>query len=237
MSRNQEQSNKIISYILMNVREHPKDITNLTAQEFGITRQAVLRHMRKMIEKGVLEAHGNTRDRSYELRPFVQKSFEYKLGSNIEEDVIWRNDILPLIKDVKSNVLEICNYGVTEMINNVIDHSEGNKLSVALTSSIDLIDIWILDDGIGIFRKLQNDLNLDDYVQAILELAKGKLTTDPENHTGEGIFFTSRAFDRFMITSSNLFFSHKEDSGDWLIEEQEEIIQGTLIRLQINFFY
>ncbi len=234
MSRNQKQSDRIRSYILMNVREHPKDITSITSQEFGITRQAVLRHIRRLIEKGVLIAHGKTRDRHYELRPLVQESFEFEINDDLREDTIWRKYISPLLKGVKNNVLEICAYGVTEMINNVLDHSEGEKLSVVLKFYFDLIDIWIIDDGVGIFRKLQRELNLDDNIHAILELSKGKLTTDPEHHTGEGIFFTSRAFDHFVITSENLYFSHKEESSDWLLEEQESIIQGTAVRLQIN---
>jgi len=41
-------------------------------------------------------------------------------------------------------------------------------------------------------------------------LSKGKLTTDPKRHTGEGIFFTSRAFDYFLIESKGLQFSHQE---------------------------
>ena len=32
----------------------------------------------------------------------------------------------------------------------------------------------------------------------MLELSKGKLTTDSANHSGEGIFFTSRMFDVFL---------------------------------------
>ncbi len=234
MSRNQEQTKKIVSYILMNVREHPKDITNITSQEFEITRPAVLRHIRKLIEKGIIIVHGKTRDRHYELKPFAQEVFEYKINNDLREDIIWRENIFPLLKGLESGVREICAYGVTEMVNNVVDHSDGDRLTVEVTYTIDLIDIFVIDDGIGIFQKLRTDLNLDDNIHAILELSKGKLTTDPEHHTGEGIFFTSRSFDRFVITSGNLYFSHKEESGDWLLEEQENITQGTVIRMQIN---
>jgi len=36
-------------------------------------------------------------------------------------------------------------------------------------------------------------------------LAKGKLTTDPKRHSGEGIFFSSRMFDEFDILSGGVF--------------------------------
>jgi anti-sigma regulatory factor (Ser/Thr protein kinase) len=234
VNKTREQSEKILSFILMNVRQHPKDITSMTALEFGITRQAVLRHLRKLIEKDVIVVHGKTRDRNYELSPLAEKIFEFQINNDLQEDVVWRENILPLVKGLKDNILEICSYGVTEMINNVIDHSGGNKLTVILNFFIDLVDIIVIDDGIGIFQKITSVLNLDDKLHAILELSKGKLTTDPENHTGEGIFFTSRAFDTFVITSDNIFFSHKEESGDWLLEEQDNITQGTVIRMQIK---
>ena len=43
---------------------------------------------------------------------------------------------------------------------------------------ISVLDIGETDDGLHVM---------------VLELAKGKLTTDPASHTGEGIFFTSRS--------------------------------------------
>ncbi len=236
MNKNQEQANKIIAFILTNVREHPKDITTITSQEFGLTRQAILRHIRKLVDKNILIAHGKTRDRVYELKPLAQEIFDFEIKSDLQEDVIWRKNVFPLLQNLEKNVLEICAYGVTEMINNVIDHSDGDKLSVALIFTIDLIDLLVIDNGIGIFQKLQSELNLEDSIHTILELSKGKLTTDPKNHTGEGIFFTSRAFDRFVITSGNLYFSHREESGDWLLEEQENITQGTVIHMQISPF-
>lgn len=43
----------------------------------------------------------------------------------------------------------------------------------------------ISDNGVGIFRKIQAALKLLDERHAVLELAKGKFTTDPKNHSGE----------------------------------------------------
>lgn len=56
--------------------------------------------------------------------------------------------------------------------------------------------------------------------QALFELAKGKLTTDPSKHTGEGVFFTSRMFDSFEISANGLQFNHDASlPNDWLQEE------------------
>ena len=70
--------------------------------------------------------------------------------------------------------------------------------------------ISVIDDGEGIFRKIRRLCNLDDERQALFELSKGKLTTAPDNHTGEGIFFTSRAFDEFEIDSKGVRFCHDD---------------------------
>lgn len=66
----------------------------------------------------------------------------------------------------------------------------------------------IHDDGEGIFHKITKQLKLCDERHAVLELAKGKFTTDPKNHTGEGIFFSSRMFDDFAILSGTVYFTH-----------------------------
>lgn len=72
------------------------------------------------------------------------------------------------------------------------------------------------DDGVGIFQKIQSSFGLENPREAILELAKGKLTTDPTRHTGEGIFFSSRCCDAFTIQTDGLLFSSAGENG-WLL--------------------
>jgi hypothetical protein len=82
-------------------------------------------------------------------------------------------------------------------------------------------EIIIYDDGVGIFKKIQNELCLLDERHAILELSKGKVTTDPNNHTGEGIFFSSRMMDDFTILSGSTYFNHQgHDDRDWILERR-----------------
>jgi hypothetical protein len=96
--------------------------------------------------------------------------------------------------------------------------------------------LFIFDDGVGIFRKVKSRLNLEDERHAILELSKGKLTTDPARHSGEGIFFTSRMFDRFSLGSGNLEFVHRSTPDqDWLItvDPPSEQATGTKASMEI----
>jgi STAS-like domain of unknown function (DUF4325) len=115
-----------------------------------------------------------------------------------------------------------------------VDHSGGQEVSIEIMSSPVSRIIMIADDGIGIFRKIKDACNLEDERHAVLELAKGKFTTDPENHTGEEIFFTSRCFDLFNIFSGTVYFNHDERINDehWIFET-ERPAKGTTVILEL----
>jgi anti-sigma regulatory factor (Ser/Thr protein kinase) len=232
MNKPHKKSEEIRQYILENVEDHPGDITAVTAGRFSITRQAAHRHVTHLLELGLLSASGTTRNRVYTLKPLVDFSIQLPL-LGLEEDKVWRLHVRPLLENIPANVIGICQYGFTEMVNNAIDHSEGVTLTVQVKRTYKYIELRILDDGIGIFTKIQNELHLDDALHAILELSKGKLTTDSVHHTGEGIFFTSRMFDEFAIFSGKLFFAHMYDE-DWLLEDKKDIYKGTGINLKIS---
>jgi hypothetical protein len=96
------------------------------------------------------------------------------------------------------------------------------------------IRIHIRDYGIGIFKKITQEFHLEDEHHAVLELTKGKITTDSAHHSGEGIFFTSRMFDKFYIISGKLFFRHTQGSEDnWLLQDENEF-EGTTVEMMIT---
>jgi anti-sigma regulatory factor (Ser/Thr protein kinase) len=232
MNKLQQKTKEIRQFIFENVEEHPSDITTVVSTKFGISRQASHRHIQKLVSEGLIIASGNTRNRTYEVKPLVDFSVELLLPG-LEEDKVWREHIRPLMNGVPRNVFDICHYGFTEIVNNAIDHSEGTILSVSLERTYRKITLSIMDNGVGIFNKIQKELNLDDPLHAILELSKGKLTTDPARHSGEGIFFTSRMFDKFTVFSGKLFFSYQGEI-DWLLEDNQEFSQGTGVILEIS---
>ncbi|MCC6501267.1 MAG: DUF4325 domain-containing protein [Anaerolineales bacterium] len=233
MPARQEKNEQIRQFILENVEDHPSDITNLVAATFDISRQASHRHIQKLILDGFLLTQGATRDRRYEVKSVVEVSSTLPLQS-LQEDKVWREHIRSRLENLPVNVLQICQYGFTEIVNNAIDHSEGTELTIYLKRTHKAIEIRITDNGIGIFAKIQKELGLDDQLHVILELSKGKLTTDPARHTGEGIFFTSRMFDKFSIQSDKLYFSHSEPDDDWLLENVDEANQGTVVQMTIG---
>ena len=233
MNKPQKKTEEIRQFILENVEDHPSDVTSIAAVKFGISRQASHRHVQKLVQDGLLFASGTTRDRKYEVKPLADLSIDLPLAG-LQEDRAWREHIRPRLENLPANVLQICQYGFTEIVNNAVDHSEGTKLIIYLRRTYKYVEMNVADNGIGIFAKIQKELNLDDQLHAILELSKGKLTTDPALHTGEGIFFTSRMFDNFSIWSGRLYFSHFEPDNDWLVEDKEEIHKGTAILMSIN---
>jgi anti-sigma regulatory factor (Ser/Thr protein kinase) len=226
-------------WLIHNIEE--PHLTSIAARQFAISRQTVNRVLIEMGKEGIISASGVTKARVYKLKRMAWVGKSFKVSPELKEDVVWRQDLASSIGELPSNVRDICQYGFTEMFNNVLAHSDANEVVISLERTALSIDIWVTDNGVGIFEKIQRKLKLEDQHHAILELCKGKLTTDPLHHSGEGVFFTSRMFDRFQILSHRLaFLSIPEDSSphgrDWLIDvdtkEQEETI-GTAILLRI----
>jgi anti-sigma regulatory factor (Ser/Thr protein kinase) len=218
MAKHKQRGNEIMTFLLEQVAHHPKDIVRAACDKFGITRQAVNRYMNELEKTGKISSTGKTNQRQYSLRVLCKELFTFDI-SGLEEDVVWRGSIGPLLSDLPENTLSVWQYCVSEMINNAIDHSGGSKLIVHLEKTAAHTELHVYDDGIGIFRKIKESCHLEDERHAVLELAKGKLTTDPARHTGEGVFFTSRMLDNFRILSGGFFFTHDYgENEDWILE-------------------
>lgn len=225
---------EIRQFIIDNVEHHPKDVVALASSAFDISRQAVNKHIKRLVDQKALLLRGSTRSRHYILHPLVKWEHIYPLDGTLAEDVIWRNQISEFVSDLPENVIDIWHYGFTEILNNAIDHSSGNQVHIQVNKTATSTEIVIYDDGEGIFKKIQRVLALLDERHSVLELAKGKLTTDPDNHTGEGIFFSSRMFDDFAILSGNVYFSHKHDEiEDWILERQR-FQSGTGVFMELS---
>jgi signal transduction histidine kinase len=153
---------QIRQFILTNIQEHPKDVATLTSQEFGITRQAVSKHIQLLVGQNAIVVEGSTRNRRYQLHPLVEWKHTYQLTHKLEEDVVWDSDIKPLVVDLPNNVRDIWAYGFTEMLNNAIDHSSGREVVIQVKKTAIDTEITIRDNGEGIFKKIQRALHLND---------------------------------------------------------------------------
>jgi anti-sigma regulatory factor (Ser/Thr protein kinase) len=233
MKRNHT-SQEVLDFLLKHIEDEPGKISGLASKHFNISRQAINRHLSVLVERGTLSAEGNTKKRSYKLIPTLERRFDFQVSSDLKEDTLWRTNILPFLTDLKPNVLEICNFGFTEIMNNVIDHSESKFGYASLTLYPNRVELRITDFGVGIFKKITNVFHLEDERLAVLELTKGKLTTDQTRHSGEGIFFTSKMFDHFSILSGTIFFTNSQWSEDYILIQNDNDVNGTMITMIIN---
>lgn len=227
-------SEPIRKFLVEHIDAHPADIVRLAADKFSCTRQAIHKHIQRLIAEGSVVVTGTTRSKRYHLAQLLTWTKKYALEPSLAEDKVWRNDIAPLLGKLPENVLSLWHYGFTEMFNNVIDHSDSSFVFVRANKTVTATTIEIYDGGIGIFKKIQSALNLIDERHAVLELAKGKFTTDPANHSGEGIFFSSRMFDLFGILSGEVHFSHEFDEKEDWISEISNRGPGTLVTMKLH---
>jgi anti-sigma regulatory factor (Ser/Thr protein kinase) len=225
---------KVRKFILSQVQEHPGDIVRITMNRFGYSRQAVQKHIQRLVSEGALTPRGTTRSRQYFLAPLVSIRKSWPIGPELDEGLVWSKDIQPELAMLPENVLNIWHYGFTEMFNNVVDHSNGTEVFISLERTAATTTMDVIDDGVGIFKKIQAALGLADARHSVLELAKGKFTTDPDHHSGEGIFFASRMFDDFIIRSGDVFFNHAfAEDEDWILKTPTDR-GGTHVSMVLN---
>lgn len=227
-------SAEIDASLLRLVQKHPDDLVRVVAGNLGLSRAAVATRARALIGDGYLAKTGTTRP-TYRPGTSKRAGFQHALHG-LAEDRVWTNDVAPSLVGLPANIVDICHHGLTEMVNNAIDHSEGKRLTVHIDRNARRVAMLVADDGIGIFRKLTRALNLPDERLALLELSKGKLTTDPRRHSGKGVFFTSRMFDRFQIVSGDLVFDHDHGQGDDLLFDTDArlVRHGTTVLMEIG---
>jgi len=191
----------------------------------GLTKQSVYRYLETLEKEAKITKQKNGRDNIYRLVD-TQHKFNFSLTDNLSEDVIWKRDIKPILGDMTDAALRTCYYTFSEMLNNAIDHSEGTEVIVIVNINAFSVSFQIIDDGIGIFTKISSALELEEKRFALLELVKGKFTTVPDGHSGEGIFFSAKAADIFGIFADDLVFS----SLSFLEEEHDRLLSYKLTR-------
>lgn len=223
-------SAEIDAALLQAVAAHPHNLVGRVAAQLGLSTARISIQVRALVAGGYLHKAGTTRP-TYSLGPNRRFERGYR-REGLAEDTVWFEQLLPLLRDLPRNLIDIAHHGVTEMVNNAVDHSGATLVMVRMDRRADRLHFEVTDDGIGIFRKITRALHLPDERLALLELSKGKLTTDPRRHSGEGIFFTSRMFDSFRIASEGLVFDHEADSEADLLGDADEA-GGTRVEMQL----
>lgn len=215
------------------IKASGENVAARVAASLEISRQTASSRLRQLKVDGFIASTGTGRGTTYKLVEFISSVKTYN-REGLDEDHVWREQCLPVVKDLNDNVKGIWHHGITEMVNNAIDHSGSDKIEVWIRRTLLETACTVEDKGEGIFKKIQNALDLYDIREAILELAKGKLTTDPANHSGEGIFFSSKMFDRFVIDSDELCFVHLGNDKPDVLFGTDDGTKGTKVIMRLD---
>jgi len=207
------------------------------AAHLGITRQAVSLHLRQLIADGTVFKTGSTRAARYlpgDAAPATRRIRRELVLAGLDESVVYENLGITLnLSRLPSNVEAILHYAFTEILNNAIDHSMSDRCTVEFSLDAARITFSVNDAGIGVFHSIANKFDLPDEHTAMIELIKGKTTTMPEAHSGEGIFFVSRAADRFRLRSHRIQIEWDRARDDVFVSDPR-FTKGTVVQFEIR---
>ena len=192
-----------------------------------------------MIKKGLLIKLGSTRSASYVL-PKYAGNIEWKFDRRYLNKNLAEHEVLEDIEgraqfrqSLSENVRNIFEYTFSEMLNNAIEHSESENIHVIVEKNENNLLFQITDFGIGVFRNIMNDRKLKSELEAVQDLLKGKTTTQPQAHSGEGIFFTSKIADAFSLESFGYKLTIENNIEDLFFEEIKPSKKGTKVSFDI----
>lgn len=156
--------------------------------------------------------------------------------AGLAEDVLYRDvhEQLPILADVPRAAERILHYAFTEIVNNAVDHSRARSVRCEVRADGKTVFVVIADDGVGAFERVREALGLPATIDAIGEISKGKTTTDPEHHSGQGLFFTSKAVDHFELASGVLRWIVDNRRGDNAIGAAPST-PGTRVSFEIDY--
>jgi len=237
LSKAQRQT--IINSLVSEIGKDPYSM-RFSVEEFadahGLSIQSVYRYLDALEAESIIKKQKNGRENKYHLVDTAY-SFRYPIA-NLAEDVVWKKDIRPLLQGMPEITVRNCNYAFCGILNNAIDHSESAEVEVSVNINAFRVSIQIKDNGIGIFSKIASAMQFEEKRFSILELEKGKFTTEPESHTGEGLFFSAKAVDVFGIFSDGLLFSvnnHLDYQREqiWGFKQPAKPEPGTIVIMEV----
>lgn len=229
-----EKKQSIMMYLLEKIDQDETDVSRTVSEKCGISRNTVNEYIKELIDDGIIEKlQRNKYKLIYEVKNFIFERSKNELES---DTYAYDNYFKPQIEKCTDEAKKIWEYSFSEMVNNVIDHSGAETLNVIVMQSYLNTTVLLVDDGIGIFEKIKGYFSFDTLEEARLELFKGKLTTDEKNHSGEGIFFTSKMMDNFIIYSSEMFFSTDKFENDIKLNLDIPNVNGTVVIMRLSNF-
>lgn len=199
---------RILSILKIKGQVRAREIVRIT----GFSRTYINRFFQELRDQGKIvlvdksnQAHYILADKNLVKKVRSQKLFITRIlkNTNLEEDTVLEHikKETGIFKNLPHHVASILDYAFQELLNNAIEHSQTETIKVTMERDDNDIVFDIRDFGIGIFNNIMQKKHLATRLEAIQDLLKGKQTTAPDSHSGEGIFFTSKVAKIFTIKS------------------------------------
>lgn len=187
--------------------QHPGDLAGALMQRLAIGRRAAGALLRRLVAAQWLVNEGTPRRPLHRPGLLRQAVHTYALDS-LDEALPWSRDFAPLFT-LTPTVARNARHAFTELLNNAIDHSGGTAVTVSLRQTPTHLQLLVSDDGCGLFARIGESFAIHDPDLAMLELGKGKLSSQPERHTGRGLYFTARIADILDLHANDAAFQHR----------------------------
>lgn len=210
MSFTEQKRAEIEKYMLRKIAADDEMLIEKTMDSFGISVTSAKRYLKKMADEGNVVKQAEQAC-GYAL---YEETFEdcVKISeSGQQEDEIYDRLLRDKLSGCGKNARRIWQYVCVEMLNNALEHSRGTQIRMIVRRNVLYTTVLIADDGVGVFRTLVDYMaghgwNEPDEKDALVELYKGKITSAASAHSGEGIFFSSKAVDTFAIWSGGKMY-------------------------------
>jgi anti-sigma regulatory factor (Ser/Thr protein kinase) len=213
------------------------------AGRFDVSRQYANSLIKALVNQSKLIKIGSTINAAYALPEFAFKHpnifpfriFKHLKNKGLEEHKVFEEieKQFPPILKLDENIRSIFIYSFSEMLNNAIEHSQSDFIDIEVWIKNKELHFIVNDHGIGVFRNVMHSRKLKSELEAIQDLLKGKLTTQPKSHSGEGIFFTSKTADIFVLESFNQKLTIDNKINDVFVGKTKRSKKGTKVSFSI----
>jgi anti-sigma regulatory factor (Ser/Thr protein kinase) len=195
--------------------QHPRDLAAHLVQRLACSRRVAFSLLRQLVAAQWLVVAGGTPRKPVHAPGALRQVVRQYPLLGLQEDLPWKRDFAPFFA-LPGEVRRMAQHAFTELLNNAVDHSGGSTVTVSLRQTPLHLQLLVSDDGCGLFERVAQSFAIDDPALAMLELSKGKLTSQPERHSGHGLFFSARLADVFDVHANRAGFQYRGwDAASW----------------------
>lgn len=230
--------------ILVLAKQKNRIFTKDLVARFHVSRQYASSLVAELVADRKLLKIGSTRKAFYVRPEFAhqhQSLYPNRYTKVFRNDALEEHRVLndieqnfPAIAKLPENICSIFTYAFSEILNNAIEHSTSVKIGVEVTVRNGEVSFIVTDSGVGVFRNVMRQRHLRSELEAIQDLLKGKTTTMPKSHSGEGIFFTSKVGNQFTLDSFGHQLIVNNDLPDVFVQTTKKIKKGTKVTFVIH---